>query len=52
MNMEYMLETEKASVKSIYTSQSEKLTQKEVINAYALICVKDRSKVTVENTYT
>ena len=39
-----MPETDKSSVKSIYTSQSDKLThQKKVISAYALMCVKDRS---------
>ena len=39
----YVLETDNKSVKSIYTSQSEKLTQKEVSSAYTLICVRDRS---------
>ena len=33
----------KRGCKSIYTSQSEKLTQKKVISAYAFICVRCRS---------
>ena len=39
----YVLEADNTSVKSIYKSQLEKLTQKKVISAYALICVRGRS---------
>ena len=45
----YVLEAK--SVKSIYKSQLEKLTQKKVISAYALICVRGRSDRECELIY-